>query len=259
MTKNNIPVEIGIKSILIPVDFSPASINALRYVARVFGNVDQVTLIHVLDDLGVDIDQIMDSLVKLARLELGQIPAGYKITTGAPIAEIVNSALDMAPDLLVMGVKEGSDWSQSIAENLLKNLDIPVIAIPQGYISYQLETLAFASDYKEVRCAEGFDLIRKLAQAFNTKVYLFHIQQDGDPKEDFSETSIEYYLESVEHDYVMAEDDHILETLQTFMENKQLDLISVLARDHGANPLPSEGRLIYELVRASTIPVLILT
>lgn len=250
-----------VKKVLIPVDFSLASKNAIRYVKNVFdGEPIQVILLYVTNEGWDDIQEIEDGFTQIRKLELGgsSFLITHTIIHGDPATEIMKSAKNGKTDLVILGLKGDSELL-SIADELLKNIESPIITVPENYVSHKVKRITYASDHKQVEYSEVFDIIRLLAQKFDSKVYIFHLYPEQEMiAADQSEPVLEYYLESTRHEYFTVADPNILEAIHDFVERQHIDLLAVLARDHGHNELHSEGKLVYELARVSQVPMLIL-
>lgn len=147
------PISIGIKRILIPVDFSQTSRKALRYAnrfAEVYGAT--VLLFHVVDL--TDIERISlrlgpiaqermeaeavkhaEALTKqMAEDELaGEIPRECEILRGVAASGIVEKARDWDADLIVTGVHNERVIKHAIlgstAERIVRHAPCPVFVV----------------------------------------------------------------------------------------------------------------------------------
>jgi nucleotide-binding universal stress UspA family protein len=135
--------------ILVPVDFSDCSLEALEYsvqAAKVFGAA--VTLLHVLEpaSYGLDftlahagdaqraraaLETKLDDLAALFRKQ--DITAGARIKSGAPGAAITEDAGAVQADLIVMGTHGRRGFSHlvsgSVAEAVLRHAPCPVLTV----------------------------------------------------------------------------------------------------------------------------------
>ncbi|MEM7110546.1 MAG: universal stress protein, partial [Bacteroidota bacterium] len=57
-------------------------------------------------------------------------------------------------------------------------------------------------------------------------------------------------------EYVYITSDDIEQSIMNFIKEKDIDVLTVLLRDHGGNQLESEGRLVKKIVTHSNVPVL---
>lgn len=139
--------------ILVPVDFSPTSLNAVRAAAAIVAPDGDLTLLHVIDQdfihdavassLGTS-DEITQRLRERAEadfvsmlegLETGEVEIERMIVVGAPFVEILKIARDLDLPMIVMGVRGRSTPPEellfgSTAEKVLRGSRVPVLCIP---------------------------------------------------------------------------------------------------------------------------------
>jgi glycine betaine transporter len=139
--------------ILVPIDFSPCSINALRVAVGMAAPEGDLTLLHVIDEVFIDAavaagmgssDDIRRRLRDLAEanfnsvlegLETGQVNLERMIVVGIPFVEILKIARDLDLPLIVMGIRGQSTSAEellfgSTAEKVLRGTRIPVLCVP---------------------------------------------------------------------------------------------------------------------------------
>jgi universal stress protein A len=139
--------------ILVPVDFSPCSVNALRVAIAMASPDGDITLLHVIDESFVNdavaaslgtADEIRTRLRDLAEanfsntlqeIETGSVDIERMIVIGMPFAEILKIARDLDLPMIVMGVKGRSTPPEEIlfgstAEKVLRGSRVPVLCVP---------------------------------------------------------------------------------------------------------------------------------
>ncbi len=139
--------------ILVPTDFSPTSINALRVAIAMAAPEGDITLLHVIDEHFVNdaasaelgtVDEIRSRLrdraevnfsAMLEQIEAGSVNLERMIVIGAPFVEILKIARDLDLPLIVMGLKGRSTPPEemlfgSTAEKVLRGARIPVLCVP---------------------------------------------------------------------------------------------------------------------------------
>jgi nucleotide-binding universal stress UspA family protein len=142
-------IPVTLERILVPVDFSDCSLDALAYAAVVAQQAKaSVMLLHVLEPVsyGLDFDlghfrsreDVRESWTK--RLEelassyrRPQMPVEFRLRGGFPADSILDSAQTLSCDLIVMGThgRRGISHtiSGSVAEAVLRKARCPVIAV----------------------------------------------------------------------------------------------------------------------------------
>jgi len=139
--------------ILVPIDFSPCSLNALRVAIGMAAPDGDLTLLHVIDEHFVDdavaaglgsSDDIRGRLREQAEgsfanmledLDKQGVTIEKMIVIGSPFVEILKIARDLDLPLIVMGVKGRSTPPEEIlfgstAERVLRGARIPVLCVP---------------------------------------------------------------------------------------------------------------------------------
>ncbi|HEX5707010.1 MAG TPA: universal stress protein [Pyrinomonadaceae bacterium] len=139
--------------ILVPVDFSACSINAVRVAAGIASPGGDLTLLHVIDEDFVN-DAVAAALGKseeiterlrqqaeanfsasLDGVELGEVEVERMIVVGTPFVEILKIARDLDMPMIVMGVRGRSTEAEellfgSTAEKVLRGTRVPVLCVP---------------------------------------------------------------------------------------------------------------------------------
>ena len=139
--------------ILVPVDFSECSINAVRAAASAAAPDGDLTLLHVIDDnfvrdavaasLGTS-DEIhgrmreraeIDFTTMLEDIDFGTVDVERMIVIGTPFVEILKITRDLDLPMIVMGVRGRTTPPEellfgSTAEKVLRGSRVPVFCVP---------------------------------------------------------------------------------------------------------------------------------
>ena len=139
--------------ILVPVDFSQCSLNAVRAAAGIVGPDGDLTLLHVIDENFIDdavaaslgnSDEIqgrmreraeIDFVTLLEGIDFGEVNVERMIVIGIPFVEILKIARDLDLPMIVMGVRGRSTPPEellfgSTAEKVLRGSRVPVLCLP---------------------------------------------------------------------------------------------------------------------------------
>ena len=139
--------------ILVPVDFSPCSVNALRVALGMAVPDGDLTLLHVIDKQFIDdavaanlgqAEELRERLRQQAEanfenmlegLDVGQVDVEKMIVVGSPFIEILKIARDLDLPMIVMGVRGRSTPAEEIlfgstAEKVLRGSRVPVLCVP---------------------------------------------------------------------------------------------------------------------------------
>lgn len=139
--------------ILVPIDFSPCSVNALRVAIGIAAPDGDLTLLHVIDEEFVDAavvagmgssDDIRARLKEqadsnftsvLEGIDTSQLDVEKMIVVGLPFVEILKIARDLDLPMIVMGIRGHSTPAEEIlfgstAEKVLRGTRVPVLCVP---------------------------------------------------------------------------------------------------------------------------------
>ena len=139
--------------ILVPMDFSACSVNALRVAVGMAAPEGDLTLLHVIDEEFVEhvvaaglgtTEDLRKRLKELAEsnfdsvlegLDAGQVNMERMIVVGIPFVEILKIARDLDLPMIVMGIRGQSMPAEellfgSTAEKVLRGTRVPVLCVP---------------------------------------------------------------------------------------------------------------------------------
>jgi universal stress protein A len=139
--------------ILVPMDFSPCSVNALRVAVGMAAPEGDLTLLHVIDEEFVErvvaagmgsTEELRNRLKEMAEsnfnsvlegLDAGKVNIERMIVVGVPFVEILKIARDLDLPLIVMGIRGQSMPAEellfgSTAEKVLRGTRVPVLCVP---------------------------------------------------------------------------------------------------------------------------------
>lgn len=139
--------------LLVPVDFSPTSANAVRAAIGIASPDGDITLLHVIDQNFVDdavtaslgtAEEITARLRERAEMdftsffegmETGGVEIERMIVVGIPFVEILKIARDLDLPMIVMGTRGRSTPPEEIlfgstAEKVLRGTHVPVLCVP---------------------------------------------------------------------------------------------------------------------------------
>jgi universal stress protein A len=139
--------------ILVPMDFSACSVNALRVAVGMAAPEGDLTLLHVIDEEFVErvvaagmgsTEELRNRLKEMAEsnfnsvlegLDAGKVNIERMIVVGIPFLEILKIARDLDLPLIVMGIRGQSMPAEellfgSTAEKVLRGTRVPVLCVP---------------------------------------------------------------------------------------------------------------------------------
>ena len=205
------------KRILVPVDFSHNSSDALRFAgeialksgAEIFAvNVYSGTrplkvMAPILEDKMLSFT--MHALRRHDNLKLSVKYSFHVINNSKFVNGILSSGMLAEMDLIVMGTKGASGLKEvfigSNTFTLAQKIDLPLIAVPRNTFFQGMKRILFCSDFNNHQNIERLAPLKEIAQLFNSEVRICHIRTNGS-----DHPSGEHMSESVEEDNFFGEE-----------------------------------------------------
>ena len=135
----------SIKNILVPVDFSPCSINALQYaaaIASIFKSslsllyVDNKSTVTVVNGKKSDAESALKELLKASYLN--GIKTSSHVGHGNITREILSAQSGFQADLIIMGTLGANQLNRKLfgtnSANVIQDAHCPVWVVPEGKI-----------------------------------------------------------------------------------------------------------------------------
>ena len=183
--------------ILVPVDFSDASFNALSYAIQLFRAPSlEITLLHIygaksgsallmksIDDvLEKDAKREMNQLLENVQKDYPDVVFKSKITKSSAVAAIVSLGDSGAYDFIVMGTKGASGLKEvfmgSVAGGVVSKTSAPVIVVPSSYGFRKLDEIVFAVSSRPFSDASIITPLRQIATKHESKIKVLHIAEE---------------------------------------------------------------------------------
>lgn len=245
------------KKILVPIDFSDCAANALRNAIKIAERTQmELVLYHSLvvpvgfaegapvggGDFGLeemekkakkDMAELVKTFPQLKKVKFSEV-----IQYGSlyePINEMVASE---NVTLVVMGTHGASGFAKNLvgsnAYHVMKNVDCPVIALPEDADITKMTQIGLAGDYLNVPNVELIRSLIDIARAFYAQIHVIHIDSGEVLVKDQIEIArrMEKYLKNTNHTFHFRKFDDIEEGLIAFKEEKKLDMMAMIAKHH---------------------------
>lgn len=260
----------SLNKILIPFDFSEASVNALEYVVNFVGTDKSIGILGLYvskmpisdsdnEKLGKDFSKLMDSFgVRL------KVAPEFKTETGEVISTILAAQEKSKADLIMMGTMGDKVTDEAITNTsqLVLEANCPVISIPYGTSTKNPKNIALVMGGEKIDDKAVLGTLLDVARTFDARVHVLTIYKDSVYDEqaikESNENLLEYYLEHFYADHTFSKNEDVEQGILDYIKEKNIDLLTILPRNHTEKSTPSEGRLTKLLTLHSEIPVLAL-
>ena len=204
-------------TILVPVDFSDASSDALKYAIQLFGASDlEITVLHsygvrsttlmmknIDGVLEKDARRRMDDFLKDFKKEYPQVVFNLKISKNQAVPAITSIGDSGKYDFIVMGTKGASGLKEvfmgSVAGGVVSKTSTPVIVVPGGHTFRPLEKILFAVSNNPFSDAAVIEPLRKIVNMHQSDVKVLHIADKKTPQIEKALNAIEDLNPSVDY------------------------------------------------------------
>ena len=269
------------KRILVPIDFSKYSEEALKVAAQIARkNKSEIILLHLLElphqggdtiSNGSSIPEIMfyknAAIGNLEDLMDADYLKGIYVSEATKFEKVPEGILEVSKtnqvDLIVMGSHGTSGFEElligSNTEKVVRSSDIPVLVVKRNAGDFRAKNLVFASDFsKEIR--KPFQKMLEFAKIFDSNLYLVMICTPSS----FRTTQV---AEKIMHDFVadfdmenysthVYNDANIEKGIFNFANSVEADLIAI--GTHGRTGLSHffNGSIGEDVANHSTRPIM---
>ena len=247
------------KTIIVPVDFSAASINAANY-ALSFAEVIKasIALLHVyqfpiaftespvpaqvtgemLEDVEKQIHELKNELLHKSG---GRLKIYAEIKEGQITTQLQDYCKRLDPYAILMGARGISTTERvlfgSNTLSAMKHLAYPLIIVPIGATFKKIEKVGLACDLHSISETVHAVEIKRLVSDFQAKLHVLYINtvQDkmiGDEEIEGSAWLREILME-VKPNFHFLRNPNIEEAIQEFAEKNSLDMLIVIPKKHG--------------------------
>ena len=270
------------RTIIIPIDFSPVSTNAMNYAVDMALTVNaSVMLLHVyqIPVSMTDVPLVMVSVEelkknadeKLSELKeaVSHITSGkLKIYTESRLGNVVDELEDICnqfkPFAVVMGTKGATGLDHilfgSITLTAIRHLTYPVICVPPGKeYGKGIKKVGFACDFDQVVQSTPTHIIREMIKTFNAELHVLNVDyHNRNFKPDTPQESLLLHtmLEDVNPMYHFIQHKDIEDGINEFAEKNNLDLIITIPKKHKLLEGLFKPNSTKQLVFESHIPVM---
>lgn len=263
-----------LKKILVPIDYSECSINALRYAGQLAKQFDSSILIlhalnkgtvakpeHIQTQKSEHIDKI--SSITDEEPTLSSIMTDILVSEKAPLKAIFETYDLFNIDLIVMGTKGVHKpfdiLTGSFAYHVVSESHVPVLVIPGDSQYRPIKTIGFGVDYKSIDHTDNLDIIKDISYSFSSSIDIFHVVKYGSKHElleKYEASKLDDYFDGIEHEFETIESRSVEEGIKKFVKTSQPDLLVIMPRRYNFFKWLKHDSITEEIVQHFHIPIL---
>jgi len=247
-------------TILVAIDFSPASKNAFQYAVRLAkpfgarivllhaysaGELDpfvpismQQALIDAQEAIAMDYFESLSQEVPAEILE--NIELDFRLLMGPASEQILYLSREIEPDLIVMGMRGGNIFAQKILGNtatyVIQRAEFPVVVVPEHFAFKEIRKIGYATNF-ESEDIQAISQIQAFADVIDAQIHCIHIRQNGKLADEYKLEILkaayqhEFPLHHLDFETVSYED--VLQGLNEYVKTEGLDLLVMLTHKRG--------------------------
>jgi nucleotide-binding universal stress UspA family protein len=268
--------------ILVPVDFSPYSVNALKNAVSLAKKTDSfISIVHAVmvpvvygeDDMessGWQAEEmekgIKDNLESMTNLvpDLKDIDHEFKLEYALSPDAIITFTLQNEVDLIVMGTRGKNRKGRALLGSntfaVINSVKCPVLAIPEDGNINDVKKIILAVDYDEIPPYASFEPLIKLARLFGAQVNIIHIGKEMKltSEELLEARNLEQYFKTVKHQYKYLFGGDEEKTISTYLKNENARVLAIISKEHTMVEKLQHRSLTKKIVSHLKIPLLVL-
>ena len=270
------------KTIIVPTDFSPVSINAMNFAVNMAEGIDASLLLLNVYNIPVSYSEVPIMLVsvdemkkssedQLAELKKnvihvtsGKVKVYTESRMGNTVDELEELCKHIQPFAVVMGAKGKTSIEKvvfgSTTLTAIRHLTWPVICVPPGKeYGKGIKKIGLACDFKQVVETTPVQFIRQIVKEFNAELHILNVdykEKHFRPETPEQSFLLHNLLEDVKPFYHFINNPDIEDGINEFAESNNLDLVIAIPKKHnllGGIFKPSSTK---QLVFQSHIPVM---
>lgn len=270
------------KKILATTDFSVNSWKAIVYAIELGQKLNaevvilnaytlpysnQTVLISMKEILRESAEQGLKEVLSKINSELK--PSGVKISTKAVHGDLLVTIDLMAEsegvDLVIMGTKGATGLKAALlgsnAANVIRNVNCPVIAIPESYNPAPIRHISICADFTSgLESKVEFGMLSEIASAFKSKIQLIHIIDPFDDNQDQRVpvgTNFQQFFPDNEIAASVNYNEDVEEGIREFINDNPTDILVMVRRNYNFLESLFHRSLTRQLAMHTMIPLYI--
>jgi nucleotide-binding universal stress UspA family protein len=270
------------KTIIVPTDFSPVSLNAVHFAADMAMAIDaSILLLNVynipvtyseatilllsVDELKKESETQLEELKqKILHVTSGKIKVYAEARMGNTIDELEELCKQIRPFAVVMGAKGKTGLEKivfgSTTLSAIRHLTFPVICVPTGKVYGKgIKKIGFACDFKQVVETTPVQFIKQMVTEFDAELHILNVDYNNKnfkPETPEQSFFIHNLLEDLKPNYHFINSADVEDGINQFAESNNLDLVITIPKKHklleGIFKPSSSKQLVFQ----SHIPVM---
>ena len=265
------------KTLIVPTDFSPASVNAMKYAVDMAMAIDASIYLYNAYDLPLPYNNDMpvppitaDEIKRLSeerleelkksiiRVSAGKIDVFTEARLGDPVQVSEELCKSVEPFAVIMG-SHGSHGLESLIMgsntlHAIRRLKYPVIIVPPGTTFKNIRKIGLACDFKNLAESYPVELIKNIVHEFGGELHIIHVGESS--KEHQMDTMLlEAILDDIKPYYHFLEGEDVVAGINQIAELNNFDMVTIIPKNHKLAENLFHKSNSKELISHSHIPI----
>lgn len=280
------------KTYLVPVDFSKASVHAAEFAAALSHqtDVDHIILLNAYyvsvyettlpnpdmlmitpEEIEANVTDRLANLEKIKKQLIKQVRPGVEISTHLNrthlVRAIVENVLTRNADLVIVGSTGNSSHSDyqigSHIINISKLSPVPVIVVPPRYNFERVTRIVVACDFNRVTETLPLEGLKKLLSKKKLELLVVNVDDNnthdsGDAERAARETRLYDILKPYHPKYSFINGKNVINGILQFAEDNDAQLVIALPHKYSFLQSLMHTSVSIKLTKSSAVPVLLL-
>ncbi len=238
------------KTILVPLDYSENSLNALEYAAHLADDLKaKIVLLHIFElpvsstEMPVitvtpgELEEIHNSKMKEIADKIHQqhtIEIKWECIPGYSVEEIIRKIKSIDADLTVMGIRGVNLISElligSVATGVARNAEHAVLIIPENAKFNAPKKILFASDNMAVANNKTFNILHTIANQYQSEIAIVNVSNNT--KNEIKLMDFSNHLKEIKFNHHIITGDDISSAINDFNNTFHADILVNIPRQH---------------------------
>lgn len=256
------------KNILIPFNFSGASINALEYAIK-FAEPNPASKFFL---LYINTEKLSETDIQKRFQEIREKYEGPKklfiegrSAEGDLVPAIMEIQKDLEIDLVLMGTRGASLKREEFTTRTAKfvrEANIPVLIIPEKCKRFRLKTIILPIGSEKIAERSRLNHLLEVSRRFDARVHVLTVQKSPinahSEDDESNESTLQYFLEMFYSHHSFLESEDIEQGILEYIEKNDVDMLAIMPKTHLEGERASEGKLTHILALHTNVPFLVL-
>jgi nucleotide-binding universal stress UspA family protein len=267
--------------IVVPIDFSKTSINALDFAIELAKVLEMdLKLLHIYTPMGVSLDDaayVAHEEVRseyeekletscercMERLEGSGVNASHELDYGFPAKRIVDWSKEDTTSMIVMGSTGQTGAFEKVFGKVSTDVSVhahcPVLLVPHESTYKGIHKLIYTSKYIELD-SSLMPYLGKLASKLGSNISLVHQTEKGEIDYSIHElkAELEKHAPEIQVEAELEHADSIAEVLKHFVEERDIDLVVMASKHRDFFSRLFHKSAIKSMAFSTRVPLLIL-